>query len=86
LRKRDDPEQRRVPSAMIAILSPRRSASSLFNIHLYMYIWSLVEPDLLGVGKGPVQCHTLSCSCELFGYAIIHQFWHAWPLTFVSWI
>ena len=29
LRKRDDPEQRRVPSAMIAILSPSRSASSL---------------------------------------------------------
>ena len=29
LRKSDDPEQRRLPSAIMAILSPRRSASSL---------------------------------------------------------
>jgi hypothetical protein len=29
LRKREDPEQRSTPSAMMAIRSPRRSASSL---------------------------------------------------------
>ena len=63
LRKRDDPEQRRVPSAMIAILSPRRSASSLQEVN-YVYLCCLLHTCI------PSECACTSSYVHMYSVYI----------------